>query len=61
MELFAQYGIAGAILGVLFFVLKENQKRMKNQDNFMENLITNHLKHHTNALEKLSDKIDKMK
>mgnify|MGYP001566596281 CR=1 FL=1 len=59
-QLLQQFGISGISLGVLFFTLKESNKRMKQQDDFMEVLVNNHFQHSIEAMKELTTSVTKL-
>ena len=59
-EVLPQLGVGIAAVGTLGFVVKLFIEHLGKRDNFLSDLITNHLKHHNDNLEKLTDKIDQL-
>lgn len=60
LESLSQLAIGTLSVLILGFVVKKFLEHLEKRDDAFNNLITNHLAHHTEALDKLSDKIDRI-
>lgn len=59
-QLFLQGGVSGITLAVLYLTLKESFKRMREQDEFLENLTDNHFQHSIENMQKLTAAVNKL-
>ena len=55
-----QYGIAGLSIGALLYVIKTFLSHLRKRDEFLDSLISNHFKAHTEALTELTKSIDNL-